>query len=119
MLEGSLELEVHKSNLVMIGKSAIVALLPILLLSFGLAQAIYYYDHTISFKDSLMNAIPFSVVSSAVAISSAKNLITSQKEFITYESSLSDIFGVIFFNFITLNDNIGSQTFGHFFLELF
>jgi NhaP-type Na+/H+ or K+/H+ antiporter len=29
-----------------------------------------------------------------------------------------NIFGVIFFNFITLNDNIGTQTFGHFSIEL-
>ncbi len=117
VLEGSLELELKKSKLALVGKSAIVALFPLLLLSFGLGYA-YYYTDVISFKDGLANAIPMAVISSAVAISSAKNLINEQKEFITYESSLSDIFGVLFFNFITLHTEIETTTFGEFFLEL-
>lgn len=118
VLEGSLELEIHKSNLPLIGKSAIAALLPMLLLSFGLAQAIYYFDPLISFKDSLVNAIPLAVISSAVAISSVKNLIPAQKEFIIYESSLSDVFGVIFFNFVTLEKEINVGSFGYFFIDM-
>lgn len=117
VLEGSLELELKKSKLALVGKSTIVALFPLLLLSFGLGYA-YYYTDVISFKDGLANAIPMAVISSAVAISSAKNLINEQKEFITYESSLSDIFGVLFFNFITLHTEIETTTFGEFFLEL-
>ena len=118
VLDGSLELELKKENQPIILKSAIVALIPMLLLSFGIAQLIYYFDSAISFKDSLANAIPISVISSAVAISSAKNLGASQKEFITYESSLSDVFGVIFFNFITLHAVIDGAAFGSFVLEL-
>ena len=114
VLDGSLELEVHKSNLPVIGKSTILALLPMILISFGLAQAIYYFDPAITFKDSLINAIPFSVISSAVAISGSKNLISSQKEFIVYESSLSDVFGVIFFNFVALHKEIDVSSFGYF-----
>jgi hypothetical protein len=53
-----------------------------------------------------------------VAISSSKYLIASQKEFVTYESSLSDIFGVLFFNFITLHVFIEMTTFVDFFLDL-
>lgn len=117
VLEGSLELELKKSKLALVRKSTIVSLFPLLLLSFGLGYA-YYYNDVISFKDGLANAIPMAVISSAVAISSAKNLISEQKEFITYESSLSDIFGVLFFNFITLHSEIETTTFGNFFLEL-
>lgn len=117
VLEGSLELELKKSKLPLVGKSIIVALLPVFCISFSLGYVFYYYGNT-SFKDSLANAIPFAVISSAVAISSAKHLIASQKEFITYESSLSDIFGVLFFNFITLHAIIDLGTFGEFFLEL-
>lgn len=118
VLDGSLELELKKENYPLIGKSAIVAIIPMLLLSFGIAQVIYYFDPAISFKNSLANAIPISVISSAVAISSAKNLKNSQKEFITYESSLSDVFGVIFFNFITLHSEINVSSFGYFLLDL-
>ena len=119
VLDGSLEIEVHRSNLSMIRKSALVALLPMLLISFGLAQAIYYFDPNITFKDSLINAIPFSMISSAVAISGSKNLISSQKEFIVYESSLSDVFGVVFFNFVALHDEINTSSFIDFFIDIF
>ncbi len=119
VLDGALELEVHQSNLAMIGKSAIVALVPMILISFGLAQAIYYFDPDISFKDSLINAIPFSIISSAVAISGSKNLISSQKEFIVYESSLSDVFGVVFFNFVALHEEINTSSFVDFFRDIF
>lgn len=118
VLDGSLELEFKKENYSLIGKSAIVAIVPMLLLCFGIAQAIYFFDSTISFKNSLANAIPISVISSAVAISSANNLIPIQKEFIIYESSLSDVFGVIFFNFITLHSLIDIFSFGYFLLDL-
>ncbi|MES2727796.1 MAG: cation:proton antiporter [Bacteroidota bacterium] len=117
VLEGSLELEFNKSKLPIVIQSSIIALLPMLLLSFGLAWAFHYVGHT-GFKNGLANAIPFAIVSSAIAIPSAKNLIARNKEFVTYESSLSDIFGVILFNFITLNDNIGTKSIGIFLIEL-
>ena len=117
VLEGSLELEINKSKLPIILKSSLVALLPLLIISLGLA----YYVHftvNISLKLALASTIPIGIISSAIAIPSARNLLKNHKEFITYESSLSDIFGVVFFNFITLNDNIGSSTFGEFLLQL-
>lgn len=117
VLEGSLELEINKSKLPLIFKSSIVALIPLLVISFGIAYFLNHFEH-LPLKLALASAIPIGIISSAIAIPSARNLLNNEKEFITYESSLSDIFGVIFFNFITLNDNIGSQTFGNFFLEL-
>ena len=117
VLEGSLELEINKTKLPLILKSSIVALIPLLVISFGIAYYLNHFEH-LPLKLALASAIPIGIISSAIAIPSARNLLNNEKEFITYESSLSDIFGVIFFNFITLNDNIGTQTFGHFFLEL-
>ncbi|WP_310587946.1 cation:proton antiporter [Lacihabitans sp. CCS-44] len=117
VLEGSLELELNKSKFSFVGKTSQIAFLPMLVLSFGLAFAFQYFGNT-TFKIGLANAIPFAIISSAIAIPSAQNLLSKNKEFITYESSLSDIFGVIFFNFITLNDNIGTDSVGHFILEL-
>ncbi|MDA0783858.1 MAG: cation:proton antiporter [Bacteroidetes bacterium] len=117
VLEGSLELEINKSKLPLILKSSIVALIPLLVISFGIAYYLNHFEH-LPLKLALASAIPIGIISSAIAIPSARNLLNNEKEFITYESSLSDIFGVIFFNFITLNDNIGSKTFGDFSLEL-
>lgn len=118
VLEGSLELELNKSKFSFVGKASLIAFLPMLLFSFGLAFAFQYIGNT-TFKIGLANAIPFAIISSAIAIPSGQNLISKNKEFITYESSLSDIFGVIFFNFITLNDNISTKSIGYFLLELF
>jgi potassium/hydrogen antiporter len=117
VLEGSLELELNKSKFAFVGMTTIISLLPMLILSFTLGYAFQYFGHT-SFKVGLANAIPFAIISSAIAIPSVKNIRAKNKAFITYESSLSDIFGVIFFNFITLNNNIGSHTVGHFMVDL-
>jgi cell volume regulation protein A len=117
VLEGSLELELNRSKKKVILKSFVVALLPMLALSFSLAALFHYIGH-FSFKYCLANAIPLCVISSAVAIPSVRNLNPFNKEFIIYESSLSDIIGVLFFNFITMNDSIDVHSFGNFSLEL-
>jgi cell volume regulation protein A len=117
VLEGSLELELTKSKLPFVGKSSLIALIPIIIISFGLAYVIHYYGE-ISYKAALSNAIPLAVISSSIAIPSAQNLILKNKEFITYESSMSDIFGVIMFNFITFNDYFTFQSVSMFFGQI-
>jgi potassium/hydrogen antiporter len=117
VLEGSLELEIHKSKLNLIGKSFFVSFIPLILISFALAYAFNYFDGT-PYKIGLANAIPFAIISSAIAIPSVMHIKKSNREFVIYESSLSDIFGVIIFNFITLNEIINAATFGHFFLNI-
>ncbi|MFT5254203.1 MAG: cell volume regulation protein A [Flavobacteriales bacterium] len=117
VLEGSLELELNKSKILLIKKTSLGAFLPLIVLAFSLANMLHYYGGY-SFKDCLTNAIPFCVISSAIAIPSVRNLSNDQKEFIIYESSLSDIFGVIFFNFVAFNATFGLETFGYFCLQL-
>lgn len=117
VLEGSLELELNKSKLSVITKSSLNALIPMFALAFLFAFAFQYFGQ-VSYKIALVNAIPFCVISSAIAIPSVRNLSVQHKEFTIYESSLSDIFGVLFFNFIALNEIINAQSFGNFALEL-
>lgn len=117
VLEGSLELELNKSKYGLIRKSFLGALLPMIVLAFSLAFAFYYFGH-FSFKDSLLNAIPLCVISSAIAIPSVRNLSRQNKEFVIYESSLSDILGVVVFNFLAYNEVINAGSFGHFALQL-
>ena len=45
--------------------------------------------------NSVIYSIPLSIISSAVAIPSAASLLKHQKEFVIYESTFSDILGVI------------------------
>ncbi|MEO7961564.1 MAG: cation:proton antiporter [Ginsengibacter sp.] len=117
VLEGTLELELNVSKKSIIKKSFFGALISMFSLGFLLA-AIFYYYGGYSFKDCLINAIPFCVISSAIAIPSVKNLRPYDKEFIIYESSLSDILSVLFFNFIAQNQFIGLVSFGNFGVQL-
>jgi cell volume regulation protein A len=117
VLEGSLELELNKSKFRLIKKSMAGAIIPVFAIAFLLAFLFQYYGG-FSFKDNLTNAIPFCVISSAIAITSVRNLSTTDKEFIIYESSFSDIVGVIFFNFIALNSNFNVHSFAHFGLQI-
>lgn len=118
VLEGSLELELNRSKFPFIGKMTLISALPMLMLSAGLAYAFHYLTGA-SLRTGLTNAIPFAVISSAIAIPSVQNLTAKSKEFVTYESSLSDIFGVILFNFVTLNSTFDVQSFSNFFGDLF
>lgn len=113
VLEGSLELELNRKKLPFLGKTLLISILPMLVFSAALAYAFNLVGQT-GWKTGLANAIPLAVISSAIAIPTAQHLSSKQKEFITYESSLSDIFGVILFNFITLNDEITGESTGQF-----
>ncbi len=113
VLEGAMELKLDRSKLPLVGKSFFMAILPIILISGLLGWVFYESDGIISFKDALANAVPFAVISSAIAIPSSRNLGSENREFVTYESSFSDILGVIFFNFIVFNQVIDAGSVLH------
>jgi len=117
VLEGTLELEFNKTKTPLIKKSFVVSMLPMLALAFFLSFLFQMFGQA-SFRNSLTNAIPLCVISSAIAIPSVKSLTSFDKEFVIYESSFSDILGVLFFNFVALDDNFGFHSFTHFRLEL-
>jgi len=117
VLEGSLELELNRSKIGLIRKSFFGALLPMLATAFLLAFMFRYFGQY-SMNESLINAIPLCVISSAIAIPSVRNLTSSAKEFVIYESSISDILGVLFFNFIILYNNHGNLSFWHFGVQI-
>lgn len=117
VLEGSLELELNKSKFSLIKKSFSVSFFPMLGFGFILA-AVIHFAFDVDFRIALANVVPLSVISSSIAIPSSKNLSSFNKEFVTYESSLSDILGVIFFNFVALNSNFNVLSFGGFFVDI-
>jgi potassium/hydrogen antiporter len=117
VIEGALELELNRSKLLLIIKSFLGAFLPMIGSAFVLAYLFMYFGHY-SLRDSLINAVPFCIMSSAIAIPSVRNLSSHNKEFIIYESSFSDILGVLFFNFLMLNDNFGGSSFSHFGIQV-
>ncbi|WP_028524394.1 cation:proton antiporter [Runella limosa] len=117
VLEGSLELQLNGSKLGSVKESFMVALLPMVVLAIGATAAFVYWGGT-SFKDTLLNVLPLCVISSAIAIPSVKNLPNTQKEFVIYESSLSDILGVVFFNFVAFNETFGFSSLTQFIGQL-
>lgn len=117
VLEGSLELRLNKSKLPLIRQSFLGALIPMIGLSMILAY-MFSWLGDYSFLRCLTNAIPLCIISSAIAVPSVSNLSEFDREFVIYESSLSDILGVLFFNFVLLYESIGASSFGHFSLQL-
>lgn len=117
VLDGSLELELNRQKLPLIAKSTGTALISILVISFALAGAFRHITGT-DYQTCLMNAIPLAIISSAIAIPSAESLPSVSREFIIYESSLSDIFGVLFFNFVLTENNPGIHSVTNLFFQL-
>jgi Kef-type K+ transport system membrane component KefB len=117
VLEGSLELELNKKKLPFVGKTFVTAIVPLIITALIVAFA-FSYVLKVNFKDGLINAIPLCIISSAIAISSVGHLSAFNKEFAIYESSLSDIIGVLFFNFIVLNSVIDLNSVMHFGLQI-
>lgn len=110
VFEGSLELKYdrHKNKLI---KGAFLSALVILVASVSVITFIIYEITGRDLYTCFCNAIPFSVVSSAIAIPSAAALSKKGKEFIIYESSFSDILGIILFNFAISNPHISTSSF--------
>jgi Kef-type K+ transport system membrane component KefB len=102
VFEGSLELH-YESGKARLIRNAFFASFFILLATAFLLAGIFFWFTNESFYLCLLNALPFSVISSAVAIPSVKGLIKSKREFIVYESTFSDILGIMVFNFVLAN----------------
>jgi len=106
VLEGALGLQLRKENAGLMRKASISALLGFIgcaIVYTLLAKAVF--DLTLYAAGAL--AIPFAVISSAVAIPSGRNLPPPQGEFVIYESSISDILGVlVFFAWLDVGGNM-------------
>lgn len=117
VLEGALELEVNSDKKAIMINSFSAALL-ILLGSVAGIWAILHYGFQQEYYIALLNAIPLSVISSAIAIPSVATLRGYEKEFVIFESSFSDIIGVMAFNFVLSNPVINAGSFLHLGTEL-
>lgn len=109
VLEGALELKITKDKRSIILKGFLSALVILLLTTCALAYLIHYWLG-VPYLESMLDATPLAIISSAVAIPSAAGLMNKTKEFITYESTFSDILGIVLFYFLKyhlVNDETG------------
>ena len=102
VLEGSLDLAIRrdKSRLIIGSVSSAILLFAVMVGVFTYV-AVHFLQYDL--RASLLNIIPFAIISSAVAIPSAAGLTPENREFVTYESSISDIIGILAFDFILLS----------------
>ncbi|GAB5527846.1 MAG: hypothetical protein Roseis2KO_57180 [Roseivirga sp.] len=107
VLEGAMDLELSREKWPTIWKSFLVALLSLVACAFIISFIInqYYQEDPIV---SLVYAIPLSIMSSAIVIPSVGRLVNTKKEFMIYESTFSDILGIMFFYF--LKDNVDAES---------
>lgn len=98
VLEGALELDIKKEKLPVILKGFFAAALILILNIIAVAwvlENLLNMEH----KTAVIFAIPLAIISSAVAIPSAASLLEQEKEFVVYESTFSDILGIMIFNY--------------------
>ncbi len=98
VLEGALELEINRQKLPTILKGFLSAIV-ILLLNIVIISWLFNYFLGMELHTATIFATPLSIISSAVAIPSAANLLNQDKEFVVYESTFSDILGIVIFNY--------------------
>ena len=106
VLEGALDLEIHRNKLRMI-LAALATSIFILGITNSLIAGVLFFFLEEPFWTAFVYAIPLSVVSSAIVIPSVHRLIPAKKEFMIVEATLSDIFGIMLFAFMTYTPDPG------------
>jgi Kef-type K+ transport system membrane component KefB len=117
VFEGALDLKYDSDKNKLITKTFLTALV-ILLLTTAAITFILHELTSYSFYLCFINAIPFSIISSAIAIPSVSSINKDQREFVIYETSFSDIAGIILFNFAISNDSYNFSAFTGLGIEL-
>ena len=106
VLEGALDIQLRVEHIRTV-TGAITTAIGGFLLCGGLFTVVAAPLLGMSHFDAAILAIPFAVISSAVAIPCSQFLPPAGREFVLYESSISDIVGVlVFFAFINANGSV-------------
>ncbi len=99
VLEAALDLELKREKKPLLIKSFLVAIIALIATSLSVAYLFNYYIFD-TFYQSLIYAIPLSILSSAIIIPSVASLMGHKREFMIFESTFSDILGIMFFYFL-------------------
>jgi len=101
VLEAALDLNLKREKIGMILRAFFVALIALVGSSFAIAYLIMWsITDADNLYNSLVYAVPLSIMSSAIIIPSVGGLKGNKKEFMVYESTFSDILGIMFFYFL-------------------
>lgn len=100
VLEAALELELKRDKIIPILKSMAIALLGLVASAWVATLILYNTIEGMSMTSAWLYAIPLSILSSAIIIPSVSGLGDKKKEFHIYESTFSDIMGIMMFYFM-------------------
>ena len=100
VLEAALELELKREKIIPILKSMAIALIGLVASAWVAALIIYQFIPDMTMQSAWLYATPLSILSSAIIIPSVSGLSDTKKEFHIYESTFSDIMGIMMFYFL-------------------
>lgn len=110
VLEAALDLEIRRERWPIIWKSFVIALLGMVISAFGCAYIFEYFLEIDNFFTAMVYAVPLSILSSSIIIPSVGGLEHDKQEFMVYESTFSDILGIMFFYFLLGNAEATEKT---------
>ncbi len=113
VLEAALELKLDRDKMRPIANALFIALVGLLACAFVTAQILQINYPEMSAQQAWIYATPLSILSSAIIIPSVVGLRKDKKEFHIYESTFSDILGIMLFYFLTGNaaDGVSGNSF--------
>ncbi|HLT82063.1 MAG TPA: cation:proton antiporter [Cyclobacteriaceae bacterium] len=109
VLEASLDLSLTREKRPLIIKSFLIALFGLLGTTFLLTWIIHLFIID-DFFSAIVYAVPLSIMSSSIILPSVVVLPEGKKEFMIYESTFSDILGIMLFYFLL--DQAGNENTG-------
>ena len=109
VLEASLDLELTGEKRKLISRAFFTALVTLILSSLLIAGIMTLYLR-VDLTTGLLYAVPLSIMSSAIIIPSVDALDRDKREFMVYESTFSDILGIMLFYFLI--SSLKTESFG-------
>jgi len=99
VLEASLDLELEREKRKVISRAFFTSLVTLLLSAIIIGGVMTVYLK-VDLTTGLLYAVPLSIMSSAIIIPSVSALSSDKREFMVYESTFSDILGIMLFYFL-------------------
>lgn len=109
VLEAALELKLKPGKYLPIAKALFIALISLIASAYLAALILHQFVPGMDMASAWLYATPLSVLSSAIIIPSVTGLKEEKKEFHIYESTFSDILGIMMFYFLTGNLDAAEQ----------
>lgn len=117
VLDGALDLELDRSKKRIITKHIFGSAFSIISISV-LLGLLFIKLGAPDFRIAILNALPISIISSAIAIPSTKMMCRKNREFVVYDTSISDVIGVVLFSYFLMNYNFTASSVLYFVFQI-